>query len=329
MIVVEGQQLARSGAPCVEHGQERGVLRQLQTHTLVSETTVVHKAYIGLHGRYGSGAATYGLKIIVGYPAYGMRRREHGSAHAVATGYVLGTSFGYELATGDSYIAKVYGIEIVGAATRGYQFYAIVQRLVEPKGVEIILRNTQQKRYLIERTYFGKGTRSITRRGHHQHATEIVAHTSAHAERLRLFERACSHTCSTLREPTVESDIQIIKPQLLGQRLATVGHRRCRTRKSTPQREPIAETIYTLLLGPHVYTAFGILGPYERGVSSLRIVENPAAIVERAAGGYIFKTITRWFKIANTSILRDLIRKTTIHVAHPESVCLSYAKIMK
>lgn len=232
-----------------------------------------------------------GLEIVIGNTADCGGGREHGGRHAVAPGHVLGAPLGIETVAAQGKVAQVDRIEIVAVPLAADQLDARIERLFKPQGVEVVGRHRQQQRNAVVGADFGESAGGVARRGDHQHPVGMFLGAGAYAVSLGLLERTGGHPGSDGGMVAVESDVEVLQPQIPGQSLAFVGYGRGRALEHPLHGQPVGEFVNPVVFGSDLESAFGVNGAHQRGHLARRVVERPSFVGKFAARGDAAKRV--------------------------------------
>ena len=194
-------------------------------------------------------------------------------------------------------VAQVDGVEIVAALLARNEFHAGVERMLEPEGLDIVVRHRQQQFDVVVGAYLGEGAGRIAGRGHHQHALFVLGGTRADRESFGLLERAGGHRGADGRIVAVEGYVEVLKSEVPGKPLALVGDGCRRAFEHAADGKPVAEFVETVFVGFHFELPAGVLGAHERRRLALRIGKHPARIFEFAPRGDALKRVRSRCKI--------------------------------
>ena len=176
----ERHELSGVGLPGVIHNGERIVLGWVQTHLVGTEASVFDESEVVFPSCDSACAAAYRLEICVRDTAYGLDGRQQGGAHTVAPGDVFRSAFCHEHWVLAYHVGEIYGVEIVAALRRGYDFHAVVQFLAEPERSRVVLRDAEQQGDIVVGAYFCEGSGGVSGRGDYEYLVCSCSQSSAY-----------------------------------------------------------------------------------------------------------------------------------------------------
>ena len=292
IVVVHRQERTAARLPGVVHRQERDVLRREELHLVAAETAVADQAEVGLPGGDGAGARSDGLEIGVGDVPDDLCGREDGGGHPVAAGDVLGAAFGEEHRRGAGGVAQGDGVEIVGSLRRADEFHAVAERMFEPQGADVFLRNGKKEGNLILRADLGEGAGRVAGRRHHQDALLAFRQPGAHAVGLRLLEGTGGHRTAFLGPVSRKCDVEVGQSQPCRQLFALEGDRGGGSLEHPPDRHPVGELVDAAGSGSEGDLFLFVNGADQRGLLALRVGQHPAGVFETAARGHRLQPVS-------------------------------------
>jgi hypothetical protein len=172
------------------------------------------------------------------------------------------------------------------------QLDAVVERSLEPQRVDIFLGYAEQQRNMVVRAHLGERAGRVSGRRHDEYLVLVFAVQPA-ADRvgLRLFERAGRHARPDFGKISVESDIQVLESQTLGEFAAAVGDRSARSAERPFDRQPVGKAVDAVFFAFGAYLFRLVDGPDQRGDVALLIFERPTFVVEDALRSDVFQLV--------------------------------------